>query len=73
MADDDLLSRKAAAIYLQKKGCKAGLGALAKMAANQNEGKGPPFTVYRNKRRRWVSYRRGDLDAWAEKKLRRVE
>jgi hypothetical protein len=73
MANDDLLGRKAAARYLQKKGCKTSPGTLASLAINDNEGKGPPFIRYRLNRRNYVSYRLEDLDAWAAKKLRRVE
>lgn len=71
--DDDLLGRKAAATYLQRKGCRTSPGTLANLAANENAEQGPPFTRYRRKGRNYVSYRRADLDAWAAKKLRRVE
>ena len=73
MADDDLLSRKQAAHYLRKKGCATSATTLANLAANANQGKGPPFLVYRSKGRRFVSYKIVDLDAWAEKRIRRVE
>ena len=71
--DDELLNRKEAAIYLRKKGCATSPATLASMAIGQNAGGGPPFTVYRNRKRHHVTYRRGDLDEWAAKKLRRVE
>ena len=73
MADEDLLSRKAAAHYLRKKGCATSATTLANLAANNNEGKGPPYLVYRSRGRRFVSYARADLDAWVEKRIRRVE
>jgi hypothetical protein len=73
MADDELLTRKQAAAYLQKKGCKMSHTTLAGLAINNNADGGPPYTVYRRFRRNYVSYKRADLDAWAEKKLRRVE
>ena len=70
---DDLLSRKAAAIYLQKMGCATSAGTLATLACNGNSGKGPPHIVYRRKGRNFVSYRRSDLDSWAAKRVRFVE
>ena len=73
MADDELLNRKQAAAYLKKMGCATSPATLAFMAIGQNAGGGPPFIVYRNRKRRHVSYKRGDLDEWAAKKLRRVE
>ena len=54
-------------------GCKTAENTLAIMAMGNNAGGGPPRLIYKNKRRRHVSYRRGDLDAWAAKKVRRVE
>ncbi len=73
MSDDDLLNRAQAAAYLKKLGCKTAENTLAIMAMGNNAGGGPPHLIYKNKRRRHVSYRRGDLDAWAAKKVRRVE
>ena len=73
MADDPLLNRKQAAAYLGSKGCRCSAITLAIMAMDGNAGRGPPMTVYRHKSRGYVSYRRSDLDAWAAKKLRRVE
>lgn len=73
MAEDDLLTRKEAAIYLQKKGCRTTAHTLSIMAISGNAGGGPAHTIYRNKKRQHVSYRRRDLDEWAAKKLRRVE
>ena len=73
MSEDDLLNRKQAALYLRKKGCATSPSTLASMAMSNNAGGGPPFTIYRNRKRRHVSYRRGDLDEWADKRLRRVE
>ena len=73
MIDDPLLNRRQAAAYLASKGCRTSAITLAVMAMDGNAGRGPPMTVYRHKSRGYVSYRRSDLDAWAEKKLRRVE
>ena len=70
MTDDDLLSRKAAAAYLQKKGCATSPNTLHKLAMNGNAGRGPPFTKYR---KQFIRYRRVDLDAWAARELKRVE
>ena len=73
MADDELLNRKQAAAYLRKMGCAASPSTLANMAVSGNAGGGPPFIVYRNKKRRHVSYNLADLDKWAASKIRRVE
>jgi hypothetical protein len=73
MSNDDLFNRKQAAAYLRKMGCAASPSTLANMAVSGNAGGGPPFIVYRNRKRRHVSYRRVDLDEWAAKKIRRVE
>ena len=73
MADDELLNRKQAAAYLRKKGCATSPATLAFMAIGNNAGGGPPFLVYRNRKRRHVSYRRDELDKWAAARLRRVE
>jgi len=66
----DTFNRKEAAVYLASKGLKITAATLAKYAANNNAGKGPPFTRYRWK---LVSYSRADLDAWADKEGTRVE
>lgn len=71
MADPkDHMSRKEAAGYLTRKGCRISDRTLAKMASNENAGGGPPFT-----RHGWrtVSYARADLDSWREKRAERVE
>ncbi len=73
MADDELLNRKQAAAYLCRLGCATSQGTLSNMAISGNSGGGPPFTIYRNKKRHRVTYRRRDLDEWAAKKMRRVE
>ena len=73
MTDGELLNRKQAAIYLRKMGCAVSPSTLANMAVSGNAGGGPPFIVYRNRKRRHVSYKRVDLDEWAAKKIRRVE
>lgn len=66
----DTMNRKEAAAYLTGKGLKITAATLAKYAANQNAGNGPPFTRYRWK---LVSYKRTDLDAWADKEGTRIE
>jgi hypothetical protein len=71
--EDQWLTRKGAAHYLQTKGCETSRVTLERMAANNNQGGGPPFYVYRNKKRNHVRYLIKDLDAWAAKKVRRVE
>lgn len=66
----ETMNRKEAAAYLTGKGIKITAATLAKYAANNNSGKGPPFTRYRWK---LVSYSRTDLDAWAAKEGTRIE
>ncbi len=68
-----LLARKQAVAYLRAKGCAISSSQLEKMAANENEGRGPPFLIYQNINRRNYRYDQRDLDAWAAKKIRRVE
>lgn len=72
MAPPVLLTRKGAAIHLQELGCATSVNTLVKMAAFNNSGGGPPFTIYRNGRRNHIRYSKADLDEWAAKKLRRV-
>ena len=63
MADEkEWLSRAEAAAFLTKMGCPIAPGTLAKLASNNNGGKGPPF-----KRFRWkaVRYNVADLRKWA--------
>lgn len=67
---DEWLSRKEAARYLESIGCPVSARSLETRAANNNEGRGPPFT-----RVGWktVRYRKADLDAWAKREAVRVE
>jgi hypothetical protein len=64
------LSRKEAANYLTALGCRITARTLEKLAANNNAGKGPPFT---RTRRRTVTYAREELAAWAAANSERVE
>lgn len=71
MSDDiasDWLTRKMAAAFLTSIGAPLAPQTLAKLAANNNGGNGPPFT-----RTRWkiVRYRKADLRQWAEANSRR--
>ena len=68
-SSDDWLSRKEAAIYLNKIGCPVSVRMLEKRAFNNNAGRGPAFTRVGG---RVVRYRRGDLDAWAYAQAERV-
>ena len=67
--EQDWLSRKQAAAYLKSIGFPLAPATLAKMAANNNAGKGPPFTRFR-----WssVRYRRQELDAWVLSQSKRI-
>lgn len=67
--EKDWLSRKEASIYLTRLGCAIAPQTLAKLASNNNRGKGPSFT-----RNGWkmVQYARADLDAWAAQRMVRV-
>lgn len=62
-------NRPQAAAYLTKNGCPIAPGTLAKMASNNNEGKGPPYTRFRWKA---VRYNQTDLDAWRSTQAVRV-
>lgn len=64
------LSRKKAARFLQGLGVQIEASTLAKLAANKNAGKGPSFW-----RDGWksVRYSQADLEAWASKRLKRIE
>lgn len=66
----DHMSRKEAAAYLTRSGCRISARTLEQMAANNNAGKGPPFS-----RHGWrtISYAKIDLDGWREKRVERVE
>lgn len=70
MAVKDTFNRKEAANYLTQKGYPITAATLAKYAANNNAGKGPPFTRFRWK---MVRYSKTDLDAWAAKEGERIE
>ena len=64
-----LLSRKEAAAYLETIGCpRISVRSLEKWAANNNAGKGPPFT----KMRSVIGYQREDLDQWAWREAKRI-
>lgn len=66
----DHLSRKEAAAFLTRLGCPITAKTLTNKAANNNAGKGPPFTQFGW---RTVRYSRIDLEAWAKRESRRVE
>lgn len=68
--EKDWLSRKEAAIYLTRLGCKIAPQTLAKYASNQNARRGPSYT-----RVGWkmVQYRREDLETWARLRMVRVD
>lgn len=65
----DTMNRKEAAAYLTSLGCRISAATLEKYAANNNKGKGPPFIRYRW---RTVTYKRTDLDDWANREGVRV-
>lgn len=66
---DRLLSRKEASVYLESIGCpRVSVRTLESWAANNNAGRGPPFT----KLRRSVGYRKSDLDEWAYREARLI-
>ena len=67
--EKEWLSRKEAALYLDRIGCPMTARNLEKKAANNNAGKGPPFS-----RVGWkaVRYKRIELDAWAVAQTVRV-
>ena len=67
---DEWLSRKEAARYLESIGCPVSARSLEKRASNDNEGRGPAF--YRIGWR-MVRYRKADLEAWAKAQVVRVE
>lgn len=68
-ARKDWLTRKEASAYLFSMGCPISVSTLANMAANENAGRGPPFT-----RAGWriVRYLKRDLDEWARRRIERV-
>lgn len=69
--EPEWLSRKRAASYLTARGYPISPQTLARLASNENAGKGPPF--YRDPdAKRLTTYRREDLDAWREKRMVRV-
>jgi len=63
------LTRTEAAEYLTGIGCPIKERTLQKMAEDDNAGGGPSFT-----RSGWrtVRYERADLDAWAQKRKRKI-
>lgn len=67
---EPLLTRKEAARYLNSIGYQIAPQTLARMASNNNEGKGPPFIKIG-----WaqVKYRRSELDVWAKSRMREVK
>jgi hypothetical protein len=67
--EKEWLSRKEAALYLDRIGCPMTARNLEKKAANNNAGKGPPFS-----RVGWkaVRYKRIDLDVWAKAQTVRI-
>lgn len=69
-AEEKHFTRKQAAAYLTSIGCRIAATTLAKLAANDNAGKGPRF-----KRWRWrtVSYTKTDLDQWAAQEGTTIE
>jgi hypothetical protein len=69
LKEDGWLSRKEASAYLRGLGFPLAPATLAKMAANNNQGNGPPFTRFR-----WsiVRYRAADLAAWVKNQSKRV-
>jgi hypothetical protein len=68
--EETWLSRKAAAIYLTRLGCPVTHRTLGNLGNNNNAGGGPPFV-----RSGWrsVRYLQSELDAWAKKRMRRIE
>ena len=64
------LTRKEAAEFLTRIGCPISVWTLAQKAANNNAGKGPPFT-----RSGWktLRYEPADLRAWAATQIIRIE
>lgn len=64
------LTRKEAAAFLGAIGCPIAPGTLARMANNNNQGRGPPYTVVSH---RIVRYATADLRKWAQARTRRVE
>lgn len=64
------LSRKEAVIYLESIGCPISQRTMEDLAANNNSGRGPPFTRVRKKT---VRYDRQDLTNWAAHVAERVE
>ncbi len=64
------LTRKEAANFLSSIGCPVTTTTLARLASNENAGKGPSFS-----RVRWriVRYQKTDLRAWAAKQVVRIE
>jgi hypothetical protein len=66
----EFLDRKECARYLEMLGLKIAPKTLSNLAANGNEGDGPPYFQTRWKR---VYYKRIEVEAWAKIQTRRVE
>ena len=68
--EETWLSRRSAAIYLTRIGCPTTARMLETFAVHNNKGRGPPFF-----RTGWkaVRYLQSDLDAWAKKRVIRVD
>lgn len=67
-----MLTRKEAAEYLTRRGCRISASTLANMAKTngKNSGKGP--SLYKDGETR-VLYSPTDLDTWRVQRLRRIE
>ena len=65
----EFLDRKECARYLEMLGVKLSPKTLSNLAANNNDGDGPPF-----KRVRWkkVYYRRTEIEAWAKSQITQI-
>ena len=65
----EFLDRKECARYLEMLGLRIAPKTLSNLAANGNEGAGPPFHRVRWKR---VYYKRIEVEAWAKMQTERV-
>lgn len=66
----EFLNRKECALYLSSIGIKMAAQTLANIAANNNQGNGPPLH-----RTRWTRtyYKRSEVDQWAKAQTERIE